>query len=47
MKLNNEVIESLKYFHGGGYIENLHGDERYYTEILMKFAASKLNVELA
>tara|TARA_R100001163_G_C4975276_1_gene133615 strand:+ start:280 stop:423 length:144 start_codon:yes stop_codon:yes gene_type:complete len=46
MKLNNKVIESLQYFHGGGYIENLHGDERYYTEILMEFASKKLNIEL-
>ena len=44
--MKKEVIEALNYFHGWGYIENLHGDGRHYTEILMNFAASKLDVEL-
>ena len=44
--MNKEVMEALNYFHGGGYIENLHGDGRHYTEILMNFAARKLTVEL-
>jgi len=44
--MTKEVMEALDYFHGGGYIENLHGDGKYYTEILMNFAAKKLNVEL-
>jgi len=44
--MKEEVMDALKYFHGGGYIENLHGDEKYYTEILMNFAANKLNIEL-
>jgi len=44
--MNKEVMEALNYFHGGGYIENLYGDGRHYTEILINFAASKLNVEL-
>ncbi len=41
-----DVMEALEYFHGGGYIENLHGDGRHYTEILMKFAAQKCDIEL-
>jgi hypothetical protein len=44
--MKEEVIEALNYFHGGGYIENLHGDAQYYTEVLMNFAANKLNIEL-
>lgn len=41
-----DVMEALEYFHGGGYIENLYGDGRHYTEILMKFAAQKCDIEL-
>jgi len=26
--MKEEVMNALKYFHGGGYIENLHGDEK-------------------
>ena len=44
--MKKEVMEALQYFHGGGYIDNLCGDSRHYTEILMKFAAKKCNVEL-
>mgnify|MGYP003113046106 FL=1 len=44
--MTEDVMDALNYFHGGGYIENLHGDGKYYTEILMDFAAKKLNVEL-
>lgn len=44
--MKDQVMEALEYFHGGGYIENLSGDSRHYTEILMEFAAKKYNVEL-
>jgi 16S rRNA C1402 N4-methylase RsmH len=44
--MQKEVIEALHYFHGGGYIDNLYGDGKHYTEILMNFAADKLNIEL-
>ena len=42
----SEVMNALQYFHSTGYIENLYGDGRHFTEILMKFAAQKYNIEL-
>ena len=44
--MREEVFEALEFFYGAGMIENLSGDERHYTEILMKYAAKKCNVEL-
>lgn len=42
----SEVMDALNYFHCAGYIENLYGDGRHFTEILMKFAAQRCDVEL-
>jgi len=44
--MKNDVMEALEYFYGAGMIENMSGDQRYYVEQLMNFAANKLNVEL-
>lgn len=41
-----DVMAALKYFHEAGMIENTYGDQRYYLEILMKFAADKMRVSL-
>ena len=40
------LIEALEFFHGAGYIENLHGDEKYYTEILMNKVAKVMKIQL-
>ena len=45
-KMKKEVLEALEFFHGAGMIENLWGDERHYTEILIKYAAKNCKVEL-
>ena len=44
--MKNDVMEALEYFYGYGMIENTSGDQRYYIEQLMNFAANQLNVEL-
>lgn len=43
----SEVMDALEYFHGAGYIEQLRSDDQYYVDILMRFAASRCDVELA
>ena len=43
MIMKEDVFEALQYFHGAGMIENTHGDQRHYLEILIRFAADELN----
>ena len=45
--MTKDVMDALNYFHGAGFIEQLRTNEKHYVEILMNFAAKKLNVELA
>ena len=42
----SEVIEAIRYFYEFGMIENMHGDEEHYVDILIKFAAKRAGVEL-
>ena len=44
--MKNDVMEALEYFHGAGMIENTHGDQRYYLEILIKYAEFQLHAGL-
>lgn len=46
MIMKEDVIEALQYFYGADMIENTYGDQRHYLEILIRFAADKLNVGL-
>jgi hypothetical protein len=41
-----DIIDALRYFHGIGMIENLHGDEAHYCRILMQFAAMRCGITL-
>ena len=45
--MTKDVMEALNYFYGDGFIEQLRTDDQHYVNILMNFAAKKLNVELA
>lgn len=42
----SEVIDAIRYFYEFGMIENMHGDEEHYVEILIKFAANRTGIEL-
>ena len=46
MIMKEDVFEALQYFYGAGMIENTYGDQRHYIDILVHFAADKLNVGL-
>ena len=42
----NEVMEALQYLYGTGATEQMRTDEKHYTEILIKFAANRMGIEL-
>jgi hypothetical protein len=42
----DEVMDALKYFYVQDMIENTHGDQRHYIEVLIHFAADTLKVGL-
>ena len=44
--MEENAMESLRYFYGAGMIENTYGDQRHYLEILLRFSADKLHVSL-
>jgi len=46
MKKTEKVIEAIEYFYTQGFIEELTTDKKYYTEILIDFAAEKLNITI-
>lgn len=41
-----EVMEALQYLYGTGATEQMRTDEKHYTEILIKFAANRIGVDL-
>lgn len=41
-----EVMSALQYLYGTGATEQMRTDEKYYTEILIKFAANRIGVDL-
>ena len=42
----DEVMEALQYLYGTGATEQMRTDEKHYTEILIKFAANRIGVDL-
>jgi hypothetical protein len=44
--LHADAHEAIRYFYEIGMIDNLHGDQQYYVEALIKFAANKMHIEL-
>lgn len=41
-----EAIEALEYLYGSGAIEQMSYDQKFYTEVLIRFTAERLNIEL-
>ena len=44
--LHANAHETIKYFYEIGMIDNLHGDQQYYVEALIKFVVNKMYIEL-
>ncbi len=42
----DEVMSALQYLYGTGATEQMRTDEKHYTEILIKFAANRMGIEL-
>lgn len=42
-----EAMEALEYLYGSGAIEQMSYDQKFYTDILIRFTAERLNIELA
>ena len=41
-----EVMDALQYLYGTGATEQMRTDEKHYTEILIKFAANRMGIDL-
>ena len=41
-----EVIDAIRYLWGTGATQQMRSDEQHYTEILIKFAAIRMGIEL-
>lgn len=41
-----ECFDAIEFLHGMGFVEQMSGDERYYTEILMKRVANIYGIKL-
>jgi len=44
--LKDSAIEAIKYLYCTGATEQMRGDDQYYVEMLINYAADKLNIEL-
>lgn len=41
-----DLMDALQYLWGTGATLQMRSDDKYYTEILIRYTASKLNIEL-
>ena len=42
-----ECMDAIEYLWQMGYTQEMHGDKKYYTEILLKKVANVYNIKLA
>jgi len=42
----NEVIDAIRYLWGTGATLQMRSDDQQYTEVLIKFAANRVGIEL-